>query len=384
MPARPPARPATRRTEQGLLHTGTLIRFSTPWPTSARARIHEDAYSWSEARGFASSRTYIHGRAQSLAPGAQAAMPLLDALSSLDKYLTARVAELELPLALETLLMPFGCIHGYAGGIVGMPLLWYIITNGLGCWDETETGLPSGRAGFFLYMYTSAVGQTVSGALKITLNRTRPGMDLDAKQVLPRRHWLPGSPAFIARFSEERLRGSPLVLLGGMQHGVTKGLNGSEAGSFPSGDSMAGCCFAAMLCWCVFVPPRLSLSARSSSATAGAEREPNPLLSFHPLVLSRCTPLGMWGGLAYGSLPCLARVFYWYHWLGDVLAGAAVSFLASQIVLWFNGGAEAMHNCTWAAFTQQALPFFVTYMAFLKVLANAMRPPPDESAAHED
>ena len=64
-----PAGPAgdDGRAEQGLLHTGTLIRFSTPWPTSARARIHEDAYSWSEARGFASSRTYIHGRSCAVA-----------------------------------------------------------------------------------------------------------------------------------------------------------------------------------------------------------------------------------------------------------------------------------------------------------------------------
>lgn len=92
----------------------------------------------------------------------------------------------------------------------------------------------------------------------------------------------------------------------------------------------------------------------------------------------------MWGSLAYGSLPCFARVFYWYHWVGDVLAGATVSFLASQIVIRYNGGVEAMHNCTWAVFTQQALPFFVAYMAFLKVLAKAMRPPPDESAARED
>lgn len=196
-------------------------------------------------------------------------MPLVAAFSSLDQHLTARVAELELPVALETLLMPFGCIHGYAGGIVGIPLLWCTVTNSLGCWDETETGLPSGRAGFFLYMYTSAVGQTISGALKIILNRTRPGMDLGTKQVLPRRHWLPGSPAYIARFSEERLRRSPLVLLGGMQHGVTKGLNGSESGSFPSGDSMAGCCFATVLCWCVFVPPRFSLF----TALSGAKRE---------------------------------------------------------------------------------------------------------------
>ena len=39
------------------------------------------------------------------------------------------------------------------------------------------------------------------------------------------------------------------VMVGGMQHGVTKGVNGSESGAFPSGDSMAGCCFGALLCW---------------------------------------------------------------------------------------------------------------------------------------
>ena len=180
---------------------------------------------------------------------------VLGALASADHYLTATVNQLELPLVLETLIMPFGCIHGYAGGIIGMPLLWMIVTTSLGCWDESDPGLPSGRAGFFFYMYTSAVGQTLSGALKIILNRARPGMDLvdrpnDGQNILlPHRHWLPGSPAFIARFPEEKLRRSPLVLLGGMQHGVTKGLNGSESGSFPSGDSMAGCCFAALLCW---------------------------------------------------------------------------------------------------------------------------------------
>jgi membrane-associated phospholipid phosphatase len=178
---------------------------------------------------------------------------VLATLSSFDQLLTARVNLLQLPLALETLLMPFGCIHGYAGGILGLPILWVTVTNSLGCWEEPAAGLPSGRAGFFFYMYICAVGQTVSGALKIILNRARPGMDLhgpdDARQVLPHRHWLPGSPAFITCYPEEQLRCSPLVWIGGMQHGVTKGLNGSESGSFPSGDSMAGCCFAALLSW---------------------------------------------------------------------------------------------------------------------------------------
>lgn len=187
---------------------------------------------------------------------------VLAALAALDQVLTARVNLLELPLALETLLMPFGCIHGYAGGIIGIPVLWVTVTRSLGCWDEPTNGLPSGRAGFFFYMYMCAVGQVISGALKIILNRARPGMDLHGppKQVLPHRHWLPGSPAFITCFPEEKLRYSPLVLLGGMQHGVTKGLNGSESGSFPSGDSVAGCCFAALLCWCVH--PAVSLIFR--------------------------------------------------------------------------------------------------------------------------
>lgn len=204
----------------------------------ARARAHTDTTSWAD--DDAAART---------------AVMVLAVLSSLDQRLTARVNALELPLAIETLIMPFGCMHGYAGGIIGMPLLWVVLTGSLGCWEGSKTGLPSGRAGFFFYMYTSAVGQTISGALKIILNRTRPGMDFadrprrQAQCTLPHRHWLPGSPAYIAGYSEKELRYSPLVLLGGMQHGVTKGLNGSESGSFPSGDSMAGCCFAALLCW---------------------------------------------------------------------------------------------------------------------------------------
>ena len=94
--------------------------------------------------------------------------------------------------------------------------------------------------------------------------------------------------------------------------------------------------------------------------------------------------MGMWGGLAYGILPCFARVFYWYHWVGDVLAGAAVSFLASQIVIFYNGGPEAMHACTWAVFLKLALPCFLAYMVLLKVLAKVLRPPPDKPVAHED
>ena len=88
--------------------------------------------------------------------------------------------------------------------------------------------------------------------------------------------------------------------------------------------------------------------------------------------------MGQWGGLAYGSLPCFARVFYWYHWVGDVFAGAAVSILASQIVIRFNGGVEAMHDCTFTVFVQQALPLFVAYMVSLKVLAKVLRPPPSD------
>jgi hypothetical protein len=174
---------------------------------------------------------------------------VLSALAALDQRLTQSISELELPLILETILvMPFGCIHGYVGGIFGMPLLWIGITSSLGLWEESG---PSsvGRGGFFFYMYMSAVGQSISGALKIILNRLRPGMDGVKREKLPHRHWLPGSPAYIALFGEEPLRSSPLVIVGGMQHGVTKGMNGSESGSFPSGDSMAGCCFAALLCW---------------------------------------------------------------------------------------------------------------------------------------
>jgi hypothetical protein len=90
----------------------------------------------------------------------------------------------------------------------------------------------------------------------------------------------------------------------------------------------------------------------------------------------RYTPIGMWGGLAYGCLPCFARVFYWYHWFGDVVAGATVSFVASQLVLHINGGAEAMSGCTWPVLVQQALPAFAAYLVLLKVLAKVLRPPP--------
>ena len=51
-------------------------------------------------------------------------------------------------------------------------------------------------------MYMSAVGQSISGALKIILNRLRPGMDGVKREKLPHRHWLPGSPAYIALFGE--------------------------------------------------------------------------------------------------------------------------------------------------------------------------------------
>ena len=210
------------------------------------------------------------------------------ALSALDQRVTAAISGLELPFVLETLIMPFGCIHGYAGGIIGMPALWISATVALGMWESPGVG----RMGFFFYMYTAATGQCISGTLKILLNRTRPGMDgASAAQPLPNRHWLPGSPAFIRQFPMEQLlvrhflysplkspcffrfppnqtrnkwQPSPLVKIGGLQHGVTKGLNGSESGAFPSGDAMAGACFAALL--------------------AGF------------------TPIGIWGGIFYAHL----------------------------------------------------------------------------------
>lgn len=102
------------------------------------------------------------------------------------------------------------------------------------------------------------------------------------------------------------------------------------------------------------------------------------------MCLARCTPLGVWGGLAYGCLPCFARVFYWYHWVGDVLAGATVAFLASQIVIHFNGGVETMDGCTWRVFLQQILPCFGVYMVMLKVMAKVLRPPPNKPGAMQD
>jgi hypothetical protein len=193
-----------------------------------------------------------------LAPGSGrvvAAWPVmtLSALSALDQRTTAAVACLELPVTMEMLLVPFGCIHGYAGGVVGLPALWTSITYALGLWKSPGVG----RAGLFFYMYTAATGQCISGALKILINRTRPGMDgATAVLRLPKRHVLPGSPAFIREFPMEQLTPSPLVKIGGLQYGVTKGVNGSESGAFPSGDAMAGGCFAAMLGACALQPKR--------------------------------------------------------------------------------------------------------------------------------
>lgn len=45
-------------------------------------------------------------------------------LATFDRKITAAISALELPLIIETLLLPFGAIHGYAGGMVGLPCLW--------------------------------------------------------------------------------------------------------------------------------------------------------------------------------------------------------------------------------------------------------------------
>ena len=221
-----------------------------------------------------------------------------------------------------------------------MLIAWLGACYAIGAWDTH--GMP----GFYFYMYTCATGQVISGSIKILANRRRPGMPGQDRGAaaekaqaagLPHRHWLPGSPAFIAAYPMEQLLASPLVKLGGLQHGVTKGTMGAESGSFPSGDSMAGGCFAALLAW--------------------------------------YTPLGCWGGIAYACLPMFARVFYWFHWVGDVLGGALTAFTASQIILWWNGGVEKMADCTAATFSK-ALPCFLLFLLFLKKVARWLRPPP--------
>jgi membrane-associated phospholipid phosphatase len=200
-----------------------------------------------------------------------------NSLAALDQRLSAFIHQSTLPFLVETVfVMPFGCIHGYAGGMVGIPAGWLLVCWLLGARDSH--GLP----GFFLYMYTAAVGQCISRLSKVLIARERPGMSVTGRAELPLRHWLPGSPAFISAFPMEELQRSPLVRVGGLQHGRTKGVMGADSGAFPSGDAMAGASFAVLLAW--------------------------------------YSPLGLWGGLAYCALPCFARVYYWFHWIGDVIA----------------------------------------------------------------
>lgn len=214
------------------------------------------------------------------------AMGIGNRLVAMDRKLSGFIHRLTLPWLVESLfVMPFGCIHGYAGGMVGVPACWLLVSWLLGSLDSI------GRPGFFLYIYTAAVGQCISRLCKILISRSRPGMSVTSTAEIPLRHWLPGSPAFIATYPMEQLSASPLVFLGGLQHGRTKGVMGADSGSFPSGDAMAGAAFAVLLAW--------------------------------------YTPLGRWGGLVYAVLPCFARVYYWFHWVGDVIAVSSESLLES-------------------------------------------------------
>ena len=251
-------------------------------------------------------------------------------LGAMDRRLSAHIHSLELPRWLEALVAPFGCLHGYVGTGVVMPLLWFGACAALGQVDS------HGWPGWFLYMYTAAVGQVMSRCLKILLRRTRPGMDVSDKAQLPRRHFLPGSPAYIAAYPLDVLQQSLLVRVGGMQRGHAKGGSGAmagDSGAFPSGDSMGGAAFGVMLAY--------------------------------------FTPLGFWGGVCYAALPAFARVYYWFHWLADVLAGAATAALAGQIVLWLNDG--DMAACTLDAFFLKALPAFAIFSVVTHFVAKALQ-----------
>ena len=227
---------------------------------------------------------------------------MLAALDALDRRLTAAIQALTLPLALESLVAPSACLHGYTGTILIMPTLWM-----LSCWCLgliESHGLP----GYYLYMYTALCGQFMSRPLKMTLLRPRPGCRVgdfrpDKPSQLPHRHYLPGSPCYIMAYPEAQLRAGILVRINGWQDGVGSakaGHHGGDAGSFPSGDSMGGAAFAALLGW--------------------------------------YTPLGVPGAVAYSALVGFARVFYWFHWIGDVIAGALLSGSASFFVVWAFGG----------------------------------------------
>ena len=161
-----------------------------------------------------------------------------------------------------------------------------------------------------------------------------PDLDVTDKAQLPRRHFLPGSPAFIAAYPLDVVQQSLLVRVGGMQRGHAKGgAMAGDSGAFPSGDAMGGAAFGVML--------------------------------------AHFTPLGFWGGAIYSALPAFARVYYWFHWLADVLAGAATAGLAGQIVLWLNDG--DMTACTLDAFFLKALPAFAIFSVVTHFVAKALQ-----------
>jgi hypothetical protein len=53
-------------------------------------------------------------------------------VDAVDRHVSARVARLVLPSALEVLVAPSACLHGYVGTIVIIPMLWLGISAALG------------------------------------------------------------------------------------------------------------------------------------------------------------------------------------------------------------------------------------------------------------
>eukprot|EP01047_Picozoa_sp_COSAG01_P067430 COSAG01_NODE_9522_length_2421_cov_7.783376_2_plen_223_part_00 len=200
--------------------------------------------------------------------------------------------------------------------------------------------------GYFLYMYTALCGQVMSRPLKIVISRPRPGcragdVQPSSPSELPHRHFLPGSPSYILAYPEEQLRRSWLVRVGGWQPGSVHGGAGrgpgdgaggggggggllrGDAGALPSGDAMGGAAFAALLYW--------------------------------------YTPAGALFSVLYACFVGFARVFYWFHWIGDVLVGMAISGLSSFAVMRFCGGYAGLAQSTVHNFVTVIVPFFLMY-----------------------
>ena len=59
-------------------------------------------------------------------------------------------------------------------------------------------------------------------------------------------------------------------------------------------------------------------------------------------MLGAFTPVGAAGAVAYAAVVGFARVFYWYHWVGDVVAGACISFCSAAVVMLLFGGRDKL------------------------------------------